>query len=226
MKQILGDECELQHVLDVIKEQWSCNPAEVSHVPTADYLAGLIRRELIECGGVEEDQIVDTSSIANWFLVYESAPGSWQHVFADCLLCIMLYFREPIGEQAAAVDKLYALNIWQDFERRLTAVLTADFGRIEAQRRRAAEHSLEYLAPAAKTGKKIRAGGDKGRQSGAKRSDPERDAAIFQAVEDARAKNPKALVKVIFPDVGKKFGGIGYEAVKAALRRHKKPMAE
>lgn len=225
MKQIL-DDSELQNVLHAIEEQWRRNPAEARHVPTAHYLAELIRRELIECGGVEEEQIANANNIAHWFLPYGSAPGSWQYVFADCLLCLMLYFTGPIGEQTSSADKGYALSIWQDFERRLTALLTADVGRLDAQHRRAAEQSLARLAPAAKKMERVWDGGDKGRIGGATHSDPERDAAIVQAVAQAYEGHPKPLAKVIYPEVGEAFGGIGYEAVKTAIRRHKKSMAK
>ncbi|MDK9704013.1 MAG: hypothetical protein OEL20_12825 [Sulfuritalea sp.] len=104
MKMIFGDEIELEHVLDLIRQDDQTEP-DTEPMPTARYLAGLLRAGLI-ADGVEAHQIADTSDIVNWFLVYESPRGSWHRAYAQCLATLMIYFFKPSGPLTAATDRL------------------------------------------------------------------------------------------------------------------------
>lgn len=79
-----------------------------------------------------------------------------------------------------------------------------------------AEEVTENLKKPAATGQKIIDGGNKGN-----RGDSDRDKKIFDKHEELRNNCPKKLVKQIQAEVGRSFG-IGAEAVKKAVSRHKK----
>ena len=83
------------------------------------------------------------------------------------------------------------------------------------------EEELTRTLTLAETGWKKKEAGDKGRRNGARKSNPSRDKAIFEAVEAARNADRRKPDKQIFPEVGKSFG-IRYDAVNKAIGRHKR----
>lgn len=80
----------------------------------------------------------------------------------------------------------------------------------------AATAEAENLRRPAATGRKIIDGGNKGH-----RSNPNRDKAIFEKVQELKQQDHKKLEKQINAEVGEVFS-IGKEAVRKAVQRHVK----
>lgn len=202
-----SDLSELDHVVEILRDLAAMpNPNDIGRIGGSPFPALLSRLN-------EQEKWQRSISDAK-------APGAFDRS----------YLAAEYAEAWALVHELVHFP-WKlpaklvDLENRLQRImiagnLTEDGLNEVLQRLAASSRELTFLRPLAETGMKNRAGGDKGRRNGARSADPERDAAIFEAVEKYRTEHPRQKNKSIFPEVGKAFDGIGYEAVKAAIRRH------
>jgi hypothetical protein len=124
MEMIFGDECELEYVLGLIRDQ-DRDESSLEPMPTARYLADRLRAGLVT-DGVDEDQIATTSDIVNWFLVYEAPQGSWHRAYAQCLATLMIYFFGSSGPLDSPGDRLTRESDFLRLETECGYVLMAD----------------------------------------------------------------------------------------------------
>lgn len=157
MKQVFSDFDEIEHVIDLIEDQWQV-PKDGGHgMPTAEYLSELLRNELLEDGRTTPEQIVDVNEIVYWYLDKKVSPGMWQYAFADCLARLLSDFKEPIGTTDDVHEKLDRRNQLNELRDKCVKVLHTDLSRIRAA-------NIKKLLPSAGTGEKVKTGGKRGHE--------------------------------------------------------------
>lgn len=160
MKQLFEDYGEINHVIDLIEEQWTegqynDGQRDLYEMRTAKHLAELLRNELIEDGITTPGDIVDANEIVFWYLDKKVSPDMWQYAFADCLANLWICFDKQLSRTDDVVEQMDRRNELDDLRDKCVKVFHADQSRIRAE-------NIGKLTPLARVGVEVTKGGTKG----------------------------------------------------------------